>query len=202
MASQLQSDQEQLAAQNEELVAQQSELQLALAEAEEARDVIAANDGRRAALLAQERETNERLRQVDRLKDELVMVVSHELRTPLTSIQGYVDLVLEDGELNSGARRFLLTAQRNAGRLRRLIEDLLTLSRLDEADHALDLLPLDLAALTASEVATTRVLAESKGVALELALPAAAGSLVRADEVRFGQVVENLVANAVKFTPE
>jgi signal transduction histidine kinase len=164
--------------------------------------VIAANEAKREAVLAQERETNERLRQIDRLKDELVMVVSHELRTPLTSIQGYVDLVLDDEELDPGARRFLETAQRNASRLHRLVEDLLLLSRVDRAQLPLDLAPLDVATLTAGEIAASRVLAEDKGVALDLVLPPAGSSTtVQADEVRLAQVVDNLVANAVKFTP-
>jgi signal transduction histidine kinase len=164
-------------------------------------DRLQRDQERREALLAQERETNERLRQIDRLKDELVMVVSHELRTPLTSIQGYVDLVLDDEELDPGTRRFLETAQRNAGRLHRLVEDLLTLSSVDRAQLSLELVPLDLAALTAGEVAASRVLAEAKGVAVDLAVPPAGSTMVRADAVRLGQVVDNLVANAVKFTP-
>src|SRR5262249_10027325 len=115
-------------------------------------------------------------------------------------IQGYVDLVLEDEEIDPGNRRFLETAQRNADRLRRLVDDLLTLSRVDGTRLAVNLLPLDLAALTASEVATSRVLAEAKGVTLHLELPPAGTTGVCADEVRFGQVVDNLVANAIKFT--
>ena len=202
MATQLQNDTEQLASQTEELVAQQSELQTALIAAENAHAVIAANEAKREAVLAQERETNERLRQIDRLKDELVMVVSHELRTPLTSIQGYVDLVLDDEELDPGARRFLQTAQRNAGRLHRLVEDLLLLSRVDRTELPLALAPLDVATLTAAEIAASRALAEDKGVALDLVLPPAGSSTtVQADEVRLAQVVDNLVANAVKFTP-
>jgi signal transduction histidine kinase len=164
-------------------------------------DRVQRDQERREALLAQERETNERLLQVDRLKDELVMVVSHELRTPLTSIQGYVDLVLDDEELDPGVRRFLQTAQRNAGRLHRLVEDLLTLSSIDRAQLSLDLAPVDLAALTAGEVATSRNLGEAKGVAVDLVVRPAGSTMVRADAVRLGQVVDNLVANAVKFTP-
>ena len=62
-----------------------------------------------------------------RLKDEFVATVSHELRTPLTSIVGYVDVLLEDvGEIPADARPFLLTVQRNARRLHRLVDDLLS----------------------------------------------------------------------------
>ena len=165
--------------------------------------MISANEAKREAVLARERETNERLRQVDRLKDELVMVVASELRTPLTSIQGYVDLVLDDEELDPAPAASCRRRSATRAACTDFVEDLLTLSRVDRAQLPLELAPLDLAALTAGEIAASRALAEDKGVALDLVLPPAGSSTtVQADEVRLAQVVDNLVTNAVKFTHE
>src|SRR5207244_7995053 len=75
-------------------------------------------------------EQNERLRELDRLKDEFVSLVSHELRTPLTSIRGYVELMLAE-ELNDDQRRFLGIVDRNSARLLDLVSDLLFLAQIE-----------------------------------------------------------------------
>jgi signal transduction histidine kinase len=94
----------------------------------------------REQLLAAERETaaalatqNERLRELDGMKDQFVSTVSHELRTPLTSMVGYLEILLaeEVGELSEDQKRFLEIVDRNSRRLNSLIEDILMTSRLD-----------------------------------------------------------------------
>lgn len=79
------------------------------------------------------------LREQNRLKDELISVVSHDLRTPLTSIMGYLELALAPETDPPEARQFLEVVQRNTGRLHRLVEDLLFVSRVQSgkgcADH-------------------------------------------------------------------
>ena len=78
-------------------------------------------------------EQNERLRELDRMKDQFVSSVSHELRTPLTSMVGYLELVIagETGEVNGEQRRFLEIVNRNCDRLNRLVSNLLDMSRLN-----------------------------------------------------------------------
>ncbi len=145
---------------------------------------------------------NERLLELDRLKDEFVALVSHELRTPLTSIRGYLELVLdgEAGEVTDEQRQFLGVVERNANRLLDLVGDLLFLAQIEAGKLSLEVGAVDLAALAAESVETARPLAEDKEITLTLAtspLPLLAG-----DRARLAQLLDNLVSNAVKFTPE
>jgi PAS domain S-box-containing protein len=145
---------------------------------------------------------NERLLELDRLKDEFVALVSHELRTPLTSIRGYLELVLdgEAGEVTDEQRQFLGVVERNANRLLDLVGDLLFLAQIEAGKLSLEVGAVDLAAVAAESVETARPLAEEKEITLTLAtspLPLLAG-----DRARLGQLLDNLVSNAVKFTPQ
>ena len=155
----------------------------------------------REQLLAREREQVERLRELDRLKDAFVASVSHELRTPLTSIRGYLELVLdgEGGELTADQERFLQVVDRNAERLLRLVGDLLFVAQVDAGTIALERSGVDLAELAEESVTAARPAAATKGVDLMLTaegLPTIAG-----DRARLAQLLDNLISNAVKFTP-
>ena len=145
---------------------------------------------------------NERLLELDHLKDEFVALVSHELRTPLTSIRGYLELVLdgEAGEVTDEQRQFLGVVERNANRLLDLVGDLLFLAQIEAGKLSLEFGAVDLAAVAAESVETARPLAEEKEITLTLAtspLPLLAG-----DRARLAQLLDNLVSNAVKFTPQ
>jgi len=145
---------------------------------------------------------NERLLELDRLKDEFVALVSHELRTPLTSIRGYLELVLdgEAGKVTDEQRQFLGVVERNANRLLDLVGDLLFLAQIEAGKLTLEVGAVDLAAVAAESVETSRPLAEEKDITLTLAtspLPLLAG-----DRARLAQLLDNLVSNAIKFTPE
>jgi two-component system, sensor histidine kinase and response regulator len=154
-----------------------------------------------ARLLALEREHVERLRTLDRLKDELVASVSHELRTPMTSIQGYLDLLLEGaaGELNDEQRRHLLTVRRNSERLIRVVGDLLFVAQANAGRLDLSLAEVDLGALVLECAESARVPAETKGVRLDVSVEPV--PTLHGDRVRLGQLLDNLVSNAIKFTP-
>jgi signal transduction histidine kinase len=145
--------------------------------------------------------TTDRLLELDRLKDQFIATVSHELRTPLTSIHGYLDLVLEDeaGGLADEQRQFLSIAGRNTDRLRLLVDDLLFVSELDADKLELDLESLDLRSLAQESLESAGPQAEARGISLELSMP---GSLpLTGDRVRLGQLLDNLISNALKFTP-
>jgi PAS domain S-box-containing protein len=153
----------------------------------------------RDALLAQLREQNEQLLDVDRIKDELLAMVSHELRTPLTSILGYLDLVCEDGGLNEQQTEFLQVIDHNARRLLTLVSDLLFVAHAQAGPVVLDKRVVALGDVVAQSVVAARPAAASRGV--ELTLHADVDADVLGDAHRLGQVVDNLLSNAVKFTP-
>lgn len=135
-----------------------------------------------------------------RLKDEFVATVSHELRTPLTSIVGYVDVLLEDvEEIPAEARPFLQTVQRNARRLHRLVDDLLSDAlKLGRAELHLGRISL------VQVVRTSAIEAEKSATTNGLTFSFEAGRAlleVNGDAERLAQVVDNIFNNAVKFTP-
>ena len=180
---------------NRRLVQQAATLERSLAEAQEARSEAEA--ARRVMA-----EQNKRLLELDRLKDEFLSLVSHELRTPLTSIRGYLDLVLDEeaGELNDEQRRFLQAVERNSGRLLRLVGDLLFVAQADAGRLSLERGKVDLAELAAHCVEGAAPAATEKAVTLVLLadpVPPLVG-----DRGRLAQVLDNLVSNALKFTPE
>jgi PAS domain S-box-containing protein len=156
----------------------------------------------REALLTRVQEQNERLRNLDRMKDEFIALVSHELRTPLTSICGYSELLLHDvvfAELPEAQLSWLEVIDRNAERLLRLVEDLLITAQTSAGNLALEIAELDIAAIIEQAVQSSTPVATARGISLNCStepLPAADG-----DRVRIGQVIDNLVSNALKFTP-
>jgi signal transduction histidine kinase len=146
-------------------------------------------------------EQNDQLRELDSLKDEFVALVSHELRTPLTSITGYLELVLEDtGELTDEQRRFLAIVERNSRRLLRVVGDLLFVAQVESGKLALEREDVDLAAVAAESVDALRPTAEGKEI--ELLLETTSLPSLHGDRARLGQLFDNLVSNAVKFTPQ
>jgi PAS domain S-box-containing protein len=138
----------------------------------------------------------------ERLKDQFVSLISHELRTPLSSILGYLELVLddEDGTLSADQRKYLTTVERNAHRLQRLVGDLLFTAQVEAGRFTLQPDDVDLAAVVRAAEETIRVTADAAGVDVHVEVPAD-GLVVPGDAVRLGQACDNLVSNAVKFTP-
>ncbi len=139
-------------------------------------------------------------RHLERLRDAFLAAVSHELRTPLTSVSGFVEM-LEDEEhaLSSDARSYLAVIRRGTSRLQRIVEDLLLVAQIEADRLELQHGPTDLAQIAAAAVEAARPAAEAKEISLELR---ADGALpLDADAGRLGQVLDNLVSNAIKFTP-
>jgi PAS domain S-box-containing protein len=144
---------------------------------------------------------NDELRKLDRLKDEFVALVSHELRTPLTSIMGYLDLVAagEAGPVTDNQTRFLEVASRNASRLLTVVGDLLFIAQVDAGRLDLDLGLVDLGGVAQDSVEAARLAAAARGVTI--GLEAAGSTYLRGDRLRLAQLLDNLVSNAIKFTP-
>ena len=141
-------------------------------------------------------------RATERMKDQFVSLISHELRTPLSSILGYLELVLDDEDqtLTDEQRTYLATVERNAHRLLRLVGDLLFTAQVEAGRFTLQPEDVDLAAVVRASEETIRVTAATAGVEMGLELPDEP-VIVPGDAVRLGQACDNLVSNAVKFTP-
>lgn len=141
------------------------------------------------------------LRHLETIRKDFVANVSHELRTPLTSIKGYVEALL-DGAKDDPAMlsNFLDIILKQSDRLNLIIADLLELSRIESGQILLREEPIDLRLVLDRAVSTIKPLAEKKGhqlvVHLEESLPSLMG-----DEDRLGQIMTNLLDNAVKYTP-
>jgi two-component system phosphate regulon sensor histidine kinase PhoR len=137
---------------------------------------------------------------VARMKDEFVASVSHELRTPLTSIIGYVDIVLEDSEgLPDEVRGYLVTVQRNARRLHRLVDDLLS-TALQSVTKVLDVERTSVSELLDHSVREATKAACDAGLTLDLD-PTRPVAVIDGDPERLAQVFDNLFSNAIKYTP-
>ncbi|HMB08693.1 MAG TPA: ATP-binding protein [Isosphaeraceae bacterium] len=144
------------------------------------------------------------LRRLERMRQDFVANVSHELKTPLASIKAYtetlLDWALHDEDVNV---RFLHRIEEQADRLNQLILDLLSLARLESGPEVYEHGPLALAAVIASCVDSHRGRCDSKDLALDLDLgPLDDQTLVRADEEAIRQILDNLIDNAIKYTPE
>ena len=141
-------------------------------------------------------------RELDRLKQNFVATISHELRTPLTSMQGFLEILLEDpGSLSVEAHQYLSIIERNTHRLSALVGDIL-LSAQVEAGHAIELTlgDVNLVALAAEAAEDIAMLAAAKNITVTV--DAAELPTIRADHARLTQLLANLTTNAVKFTPE
>jgi signal transduction histidine kinase len=145
---------------------------------------------------------NDELRQVDRMKSEFVSNVSHELRTPLTTILGYTELLREAHGVahNPWEAEGLHTIYGNCQRLLGLVNDLLDVSRLESSKFTISPAPLTPAPLLRQLVEEAQLMAGKKGLKVEADLPDDLPPLM-ADGPRVAQVLNNLLSNAMKFTP-
>lgn len=141
-----------------------------------------------------------RLREIDRMKSEFVSNVSHELRTPLTSILGYSSVLLTEkkGELNSEQKKYVGVIDRESKRLSKIIEDILDLSKLENRKAKIKFEEVNLRELLTQSQASS--FPEKKGIKFKILGPKNLPT-VKADKTKIIQVFNNLISNAVKFTP-
>jgi signal transduction histidine kinase len=140
------------------------------------------------------------LQEANRIKDQFLAMVSHELRAPLQTMMTWAH-VLEAGDVSAATRlRAIAGIQQSAGLQRRLVEDLVDVSRIDAGKLTLRFGPVDVAAVVESVADAIGPGAEAKGLALSVDVEEGRQQ-VAADADRLRQVVWNLLSNAVKFTP-
>ncbi|MFO1069262.1 MAG: sensor histidine kinase [Geminicoccaceae bacterium] len=154
------------------------------------------------AATAELRHANQRLLQLDKLKDDFIATVSHELRTPLTSIRSFSEILRDTPDLSEAEREeFLGIVVKESERLTRLINDILDMSKIEAGKMEWHVSRFDLAEVVEDAVAATTGMYRERRVTLETrfatGLPA-----VEADRDRLQQVVINLLSNAAKFVPE
>jgi len=134
---------------------------------------------------------------VEKTRRDFIANVSHELRTPLTSIQGYAETLLDSAPENNHAREFLEIIRKNASRMSRLTEDLLTLARVESGEQRFDIQPVASGELLQEAVGSFREIARAHG--MDLQVEDAAPEPVNADREAIYQVFSNLIDNAFKY---
>jgi two-component system phosphate regulon sensor histidine kinase PhoR len=138
------------------------------------------------------------LRNLERIKTDFVLSVSHELRTPLTSIKGFIETLEAEVE-GENQRRYVEIISRNTDRVINIINDLLRLAEMEEKNARLETTPLDMAALVDDIARFFQPRVDEKGLTLEVAVDAGAGT-VTADPFKLEQILMNLLDNAIKYT--
>jgi len=141
------------------------------------------------------------VRAAERLKDDFFGLISHELRTPLTSIIGYTELLaeIEADNLSQQGRRFIDVIERNSRRELSLVGDLLLLTKITAGTFEIEVGCADLGAL--ARAAAEEAMPDAVKAGIDLSVEADAAPVIDADPHRLAQVVDNLVSNAIKFTP-
>jgi light-regulated signal transduction histidine kinase (bacteriophytochrome) len=144
---------------------------------------------------------NDRLLETDRAKDSFIATVSHELRTPLNAITGWTQL-LRSGQLSgSRAEHALEVIARNADIQIQIVDDLLDVSRITSGKVTLDVETVDLPGLIDSVLDASALALDAKNLRLKRVLDPSASPIL-GDPVRMRQIVNNLLTNAIKFTPK
>ncbi|HEX2473857.1 MAG TPA: histidine kinase dimerization/phospho-acceptor domain-containing protein, partial [Lacipirellulaceae bacterium] len=142
------------------------------------------------------------LRRLESLRRDFIANVSHELKTPLTSIKAYSE-TLRNGAMNDpeASQRFLARIEEQSDRLHHLILDMLMLARIESDQQAFEIVPVDVAQVASSALENQRPAAEAKRLQLELE-PSESPCRVRADYEGLREILDNLIDNAIKYTPE
>ena len=156
--------------------------------------------GSRLALLVLSDETD--TRRSERTRADFLANASHELRTPLASLSGFIETLRGHAKDDVGARdKFLGIMQAQAERMARLIDDLMSLSRIELNEHIAPLGQVDLALATIDVLDALTPQAKDKAVRFDPVLPPRGAAVVEGDRDQIVQVIQNLVDNAIKYTP-
>jgi two-component system, OmpR family, phosphate regulon sensor histidine kinase PhoR len=141
-------------------------------------------------------------KRAERMRADFLANASHELRTPLASLSGFLQTLQGPARDDPEAReRFLTIMMEQTERMRRLIDDLLSLSRVEMNEHVAPTGVVELNALVTDVVEVLRLVADRRGITIEVT-PASSNTPVRGDHDQLYEVVENLVENAIKYSPD
>lgn len=149
------------------------------------------------------RDANERLKELDKLKDEFMSIASHELRTPMTAIKSYVWLALNNrgGEIGPKLRNYLTKVYDSSERMINMINDMLNVSRIETGRLQLEILPTSIPKVLEMVVGDLSARAAEAGVEIKTTRDQIV-PLVLADKNKLAEIFTNLIGNALKFTPK
>ena len=165
------------------------------------RSLGAGTDGLKLALLVFREETE--MRRVERTRADFLANASHELRTPLASLTGFIETLRGHARADEAAReRFLGIMQAQADRMSRLVDDLMSLSRIELNEHIPPSETTDLARAASDVLDALAPLAEERGVRFSAHLPPPGEAAALGDRDQIVQVIQNLVHNALKYSPD
>ncbi len=195
----------QLALSNQELQDSRSRIQAINVELEqrvqERTAQLEASNRTKDELLQREQAIRAEAEAANRAKDEFLSILSHELRTPLNAILGWSTMLRQRTLNEDMVGRALETIERNAKAQAKLIEDILDLSRIITGKLRLQVAPVNLVPVVETAIESVRLAAEAKAICIQSVLDSTAGP-ISGDSDRLQQVVWNLLANAIKFTPK
>lgn len=160
-------------------------------------------DEQREAIVRSQRRVLEELRQADLAKSDFISTISHELRTPLTSIVGYLEMLTEGfgGDLTQQQTSMLSVVERNSKRLMGLIDDVLTISRMESGSYRANFEPVPVASVVEAVEQSFLPQLSERMLHLEVEVEPNLGA-VFGDHAQLERAMFNLVSNAIKFTPE
>lgn len=160
----------------------------------------------RAKLYADLKEANEKLKALDKLKDEFVSVASHELRTPMTAIKSYLWMAIagKGGAITQKQKYYLDRAYSSTDRLIKLVNDMLNISRIESGRMTYDMEKVDLVQLINDVIADVKARSDELGVSIRLKVEDGKSKIenVLADADKIKEALFNLVGNSLKFTPK
>ncbi len=156
-----------------------------------------------AALALEAAQQRAAVRRAQNARAEFVRTVTHEIRLPMTSIRGYADLLLAGaaGPVNDQQRSFLSTISNNVGRMAALVNDLSDVARIDSGRITIDLRAVDVPSVIASTLAGLSKLSEARRITLQVEAPVDVPP-ARSDPHRLGQVLNHLIGNAIRYSPD
>jgi len=142
-----------------------------------------------------------KIKEVDKMKDEFISMASHELRTPVTVIRGYIEMLQNDADKLTPAesKDYLSIINVSTERLGNLIEDLLNVSRIEQGRLKMEMKEMDVWPVVEETVKEMKVQSNAKGLALSCSIEGKA--VISADKDRFKQVLINIIGNSIKYTP-
>jgi signal transduction histidine kinase len=167
---------------------------------QEANRELQASNAALTVEITERRRAEQALLEADRRKDDFLAILAHELRNPLAPISNAIQILQRIGPQNPELRKLREMIDRQVRHMKRLVDDLLDVSRITQGKITLQSEPLELGALVQRAVESNMSVVDAHGHHIEVSVPAEPVQ-VRGDPVRLAQVVSNLVNNAAKFTP-